>query len=88
MNTDLSRFIQEKLDYLEWSLIAQNHFLSTSLQGPSSQSMRTIRNDATTWEIDLLLGDYPSSRPDDLSITGKNAIENRNDLGVIKTRWP
>ena len=50
--------------------------------------MRTICNDATTWEIDVLLGDYPSSKPDDLSISGKNAIENRNDLGVIKTRWP
>lgn len=68
MNTDLSRFIQEStfnLENLLWEIICYK-----VQKGPASQSMRTVRDDATNWEIELLLGDYPQSKPKDLTISG------------------
>ena len=68
MNTDLSRFIQEST----FNLLIQAETDSYKVQkGPASQSMRTVRDDATNWEIELLLGDYPQSKPKDLTISGK-----------------
>ena len=68
MNTDLSRFIQESTFNL-WIKAETDSYKVQ--KGPASQSMRTVRDDATNWEIELLLGDYPQSKPKDLTISGK-----------------